>query len=85
MPEPAILHVCPSCERVFDSPSVCEDGSVTVPRPFTVPSQWMRRNLPPHGTCDWGGCDEEAVAWRWWREGGEWLPVCERHAEETGP
>jgi hypothetical protein len=40
MPEPAILHVCPHCGRVFDSPSVCmESGEETVPTPMTVSSE----------------------------------------------
>jgi hypothetical protein len=38
--EIAILHVCPHCQRVFDSPSVCvESGQETVPTPMTVASQ----------------------------------------------
>jgi len=32
------------------------------------------------GTCDWGGCDEVAVALRFDRYGHGWLPVCERHS-----
>lgn len=32
----------------------------------------------PHGQCDWGGCDEQAVAWRWDDNLGCWLEVCER-------
>lgn len=43
MPEPAILHVCPHCERVFDSPSVClESGQETVPTPMVVSSQQFK-------------------------------------------
>jgi hypothetical protein len=30
-------------------------------------------------TCDWGGCDEVAVAERDAGEPHGWLPVCERH------
>jgi hypothetical protein len=30
----------------------------------------------PHGTCDWGGCDEVATRWRWSPRCG-WLPTCE--------
>ena len=35
-PEPVILHRCPNCGRVFDSPSVCveRDGSGTPTVPF---------------------------------------------------
>jgi hypothetical protein len=33
------------------------------------------------GTCDWGGCNEHAVAERHSPQHG-WLPVCQRH---TGP
>lgn len=37
---------------------------------------------PPTGTCDWGGCFNEATTWRWDPEdrqnprGGRWLGVC---------
>ncbi len=30
-PAPAALHRCPNCKRLFDSPSVCADGTQTVP------------------------------------------------------
>lgn len=30
------------------------------------------------GTCDWGECDHQSVAWRWDPEHG-WLPVCNQH------
>ncbi len=43
----------------------------------------------PPGTCDWGGCDEDAVAERFWPQvelatsgelrAGAWLPVCRTH------
>jgi hypothetical protein len=39
MPEPVILHRCPHCGRWFDTPSVCEDGTETVPTPSFVPKQ----------------------------------------------
>jgi len=37
------------------------------------------------GTCDWGDCDDETVAWRYSGQRlGEsplgWLPVCEKHS-----
>lgn len=32
-------------------------------------------------SCDWGNCDEDAVATRWADDVGEWLSVCERHEE----
>lgn len=33
-PEPVILHRCPHCGRIFDSPSICmESGENTVPFP----------------------------------------------------
>lgn len=46
--EPVILHRCPHCDRVFDSPSVCmESGEQTVPFPakatkeaFVDPQAW---------------------------------------------
>src|ERR1017187_4865620 len=34
----------------------------------------------PHGTCDWGYCDQEAAAWRWSAQHG-WLPVCADHVD----
>ncbi len=44
MPEPVILHVCPHCERVFSSPSICmESGQHTVPTPDVVPTQTFDR------------------------------------------
>jgi hypothetical protein len=43
MSEIAILHVCPHCGRVFDSPSRClESGEDTVPTPMTVSSEQFR-------------------------------------------
>ncbi|GAA4439701.1 hypothetical protein [Phytohabitans houttuyneae] len=33
----------------------------------------------PTGTCDWGGCDVEAVAERRDPESGRWLQVCRKH------
>jgi hypothetical protein len=44
MPEPVILHVCPGCGRVFDSPSVClVDNAETVPTPMVVASQTFEK------------------------------------------
>ena len=44
-PEIAILHVCPHCDRVFDSPSLCAEGQCnTVPTPMRV-SQRQARDL----------------------------------------
>lgn len=34
------------------------------------------RLLPAWG-CDWGGCEEEATAWR--HDGEHWLAVCAQH------
>ena len=34
----------------------------------------------PHGTCDWGYCDQDAAAWRWSAQHG-WLPVCADHVD----
>lgn len=31
------------------------------------------------GSCDWGFCDDEPVAWRWDDCGEQWLPVCVGH------
>lgn len=46
MPELAILHVCPHCGRVFDSPSYCVAGECsTESTPMVVPTQTMRRLL----------------------------------------
>jgi hypothetical protein len=33
----------------------------------------------PHGTCDWGHCDADVVAWRWDPDSRRFLPVCEQH------
>lgn len=33
--------------------------------------------------CDWGNCDEPAVAFRNDRDGYGWLPVCETHAADA--
>jgi hypothetical protein len=42
-PDIAILHICPHCERVFDSPSWCVDGErETVPTPQRVSPQQAR-------------------------------------------
>jgi hypothetical protein len=47
VPEPAIQHRCPHCDRVFDSPSVCvESGEHTVPYPDVVPKQFFDSNNP---------------------------------------
>lgn len=46
MPEPVILHRCPHCGRWFDSPSECEDGTLTVPTPTLVPIQTARAMFP---------------------------------------
>lgn len=44
MSEIAILHRCPHCGRVFDSPSFCVEGDVpTEPFPQKVPSQMFRK------------------------------------------
>jgi hypothetical protein len=44
--EPVILHVCPHCGRVFDSPSVCaESGDETVPTPMVVPPRTLGKLL----------------------------------------
>lgn len=42
-----------------------------------------RPDEQPSGTCDWGFCDEEAVAWRVWGRGAHvmWIPVCRDHQE----
>lgn len=48
VPEPVIVHRCPCCKRLFDSPSVCmKSGERTVPEPahatreaFTDPKAW---------------------------------------------
>ena len=37
----------------------------------------------PYGTCDWGGCDEEVVRWRYSDEIGTHLPVCSAHSLEA--
>ena len=34
------------------------------------------------GTCDWGGCNELAVTWRYDQEHG-WLPVCPKCSRTT--
>lgn len=48
MPEPVILHKCPHCGRVFDSPSVCiESGEETVPFPAVVPKQQLEAFSDP--------------------------------------
>jgi len=39
-----------------------------------------RPHEDPPGTCDWGHCNEEAVAWRHSSSHG-WLPVCEYHKD----
>lgn len=40
MSEVAVLHVCPHCGEVSESPSVCmESGQETVPAPMTVATQ----------------------------------------------
>lgn len=36
----------------------------------------------PYGTCDWGGCNAEATAWRHDGEHG-WLPVCQKCLKTT--
>jgi hypothetical protein len=42
-PDIAILHVCPHCKRVFDSPSICVEGECeTVPTPSYVSPQQAR-------------------------------------------
>lgn len=38
-------------------------------------SNRVRPATDPSGTCDWGGCDREAVKWRYDPMFG-WLPVC---------
>lgn len=44
MSEIAILHVCPHCGRVFDSPSLCvESGEHTEPQPVVVATQTFRK------------------------------------------
>jgi hypothetical protein len=50
----AILHVCPHCHRVFDSPSWCVDGDCeTEPTPQTVSDQqWLEM---PRAECDGSG------------------------------
>lgn len=79
--EVVINHVCPHCERVFDSPSVCvESGVETVPTPMLRPIVRPSLDELP-GTCDWGDCDREATAWRASDDHG-WLPVCGAHQEE---
>lgn len=43
---------------------------------------------PPEGepptSCDWGGCERWARAWRVDRTLGVWLPVCLEHALADG-
>jgi hypothetical protein len=34
-------------------------------------------------SCDWGSCNEDAVAKRWAEDLGEWLSVCPHHTEEN--
>lgn len=44
--EPVILHVCPHCSRVFETPSVCaESGRETKPTPMVVPPKTLARLL----------------------------------------
>lgn len=45
-----------------------------------------RPQSAPLGTCDWGGCDHQAVTWRPWHDGtrGVWLPVCADHGHVDG-
>ena len=33
----------------------------------------------PEWSCDWGYCDDPAVAQRWAYDFGQYLPVCARH------
>lgn len=36
---------------------------------------------PPMGTCDWGRCNREAIAWRYDANLKIWLPVCPTHRD----
>jgi hypothetical protein len=45
-----------------------------------LPTIQSRPECEPMGTCDWGGCDQEVIAWRWSHEVREWLPVCRAHS-----
>lgn len=35
-----------------------------------------------YGSCDWGGCDDEAGRFRWSEDAETWLPVCAAHVEQ---
>lgn len=54
----------------------CDGWEIWVPkRPdLRIAEHWL-------ADCDWGGCDTECVGERFAVELGEWLPVCEVHAE----
>lgn len=42
-------------------------------------------SAPPgfRATCDFGYCNEGAACWAFDEDYGNWIPVCERHAEES--
>jgi len=46
---------------------------------YVLESRWAETGLP--GECDWGGCDQPAVAWRSDEIGAQWLPVCAGHIQ----
>ena len=40
----------------------------------------------PPGGCDFGrGCDHTPKGWRWWEQGGMWLPACAIHMNRHSP
>lgn len=56
----AIVYRCPSCDRVFDSPSVCSDGTVTAPEATRVTDEQARRLKHVAGFAS-GGSDGTSI------------------------
>src|SRR5882724_546932 len=46
---------------------------------MTTASKTTRPLIEDSGSCDWGGCDNEAVAERYATDLAMWLPVCQGH------
>lgn len=57
MPERGIVYVCPSCGRVFDSPSVCADGAEALPHLMTVTREQATTLAHYAGFASFGGGD----------------------------